>query len=106
MKTATFLTVTLGLILGLSSAFTAPVFAQDSALDQLKRAAGGQEHTGKTFDGSPADQKRGGIDTFVTPSTSSGTAGGYEVGGSSTTKSGNSSSDKNSNSGKSNEKKK
>lgn len=102
VKKALALTTSLGLMLGLASGS----FADESALDQLKRAAGGQEHTGKTFDGSPADQKRGGIDTFVTPSTSSGTAGGYEVGGSSTTKSGNSTSDKNSNNGKSNEKKK
>jgi hypothetical protein len=37
----------------------------DSALDELTRTAGGEVHTGQTFDGSTHDQPRGTIDTFV-----------------------------------------
>ena len=38
-----------------------------SAMDQLNRAADGKQHTGTTFDGSPRDQRRGGIDTTTRP---------------------------------------
>jgi hypothetical protein len=37
----------------------------ESAMQQLLRATNGSQHTGTTFDGSPRDQKRGGIDTEV-----------------------------------------
>ena len=38
-----------------------------SAMEQLQRATDGKQHTGTTFDGSPGDQRRGGIDTTVGP---------------------------------------
>lgn len=61
-------------VLGLSSMFTAPVLAQQRAMDQLRQMTSGNEHTGVKFDGSPRDQRRSGIDTTVNASTSN--AGG------------------------------
>ena len=39
--------------------------ADNNALEQLQQMAGGQEHTGVKFDGSPNSQRRSGIDTTV-----------------------------------------
>jgi hypothetical protein len=65
--------VVVGLTIGyLLSNMALQSFAQ-TALDQLKEMAGGKEHTGVKFDGSPNDQRRSGIDTTVQVKTSSDT---------------------------------
>ncbi len=86
------------IVLGLLAAWAPFGHAEESALDQLKRANDGRQDTGTTFDGSGKNTGKGPIDTPVqgntTPpppvtgqpvNTSTGTAGGYNVNTSSST---------------------